>query len=194
MCSKSKWGVEPVQRSVYKCIPGDQSDALMHSYSPQTTCFTWVFQCIFVFTTRVMRLMPAEKSLPSILVKYLNPPEDICPTHKWEMWPTKDQGLVTGPGLKCTLPRNLSISVTMINVGQIEAPPTEMHQLKLSNIYFLGNEKGSTKAWVYTTPSILFFLDGDVVMMLTMMTVLVVQTQWAVVGQRGGLTLAVAQH
>ena len=37
-------------------------------------------------------------------------------------------------------------------------------------------------------------LDGDVVLMLTMMTVLVVQTQWAVVGQRGGLTLAVAQH
>ena len=39
-----------------------------------------------------------------------------------------------------------------------------------------------------------FLLDSDVVMMLTMMTVLVVQTQWAVVGQRGGLTLAVAQH
>ena len=39
-----------------------------------------------------------------------------------------------------------------------------------------------------------FLLDGDVVMMLTMMTMLVVQTQWAVVGQRGGLTLAVAQH
>ena len=39
-----------------------------------------------------------------------------------------------------------------------------------------------------------FLFDGDVVMMLTMMTVLVVQTQWAVVGQRGGLTLAVAQH
>ena len=74
----------------------------------------------------------------------------------------------------------------MINVGQIEAPPTEMHQLKLSNIYFLGNEKGFTKACVYTTSSILFLLDGGVVMMLTMMAVLVVQTQWAVVGQRGG--------
>ena len=92
------------------------------------------------------------------------------------------------------MPRNISNSARMINVGQIEDPPTEMHQLKLSNIYFLGNEKGCTKTWVHTTSSMLFLLDGDVVMMLTMMTVSVVQTQWAVVGQRGGLTLAVAQH
>ena len=129
----------------------------MHSYSVQTTCITWVFQSIFVSTTRVRRVMPTEIFLPSILVKYLNPQEDNWPAYKWEMWPTKDQGLVTGPGLKCTLPRKVSISVRMINVGQIEAPPTEMHQLKLSNIYFLGNEKGFTKAWVYTTSSILFF-------------------------------------
>ena len=144
-------------RNLNKCIPGDQSDALlMHSYSSRTTCFTWVFQCIFVSTTRVMRLMPAEKSLPSLLVKCLNPPEDIWSTHKWEMWPTKDQGLMAQAGLKCTLPRNISTSVRMINVGQIEAPPTEMHQLKLSNICFLGNEKGCTKTWVHTTSSTFF--------------------------------------
>ena len=148
--------MESVQRCMNKCIPGDQSDSLMHSYSPQTNCFTSVFQCIFVSTTRVMRLMPAKKSLPSILVKYLNSPEDILPAHKWEMWPTKEQGLMAGPGLKCTLPRNISTSVRMINVGQIEAPPTEMHQLNLSNIYFLGDEKGCTKTWVHTTSSRFF--------------------------------------